>query len=79
MEILDENTILTYADNIVIIGDSRSEIEMKTADLIKAAELIGLKVNQEKTKHLIALRDASDQADFLIGGYIFQQVKDISY
>lgn len=49
MEILGQNTIVAYADNIVIIGNSRSEMEMKTTDRIKAVKPIGLKVNQEKT------------------------------
>lgn len=71
MEILGQNTILAYADDIVITCSSRNEVEMKTADLIKAAEPIGL--NQKKMKYLVASREASDQANLQIGGYIFQQ------
>lgn len=58
MEMFDQNIILAYADDIVIICSFR--IEMRTADLIKAMELIGLKVNQEIIKYLVILREASD-------------------
>jgi hypothetical protein len=45
MEILGQNTMLAYADDIVIIGSSRIDVEKRAADLIKAAEPMGLKVN----------------------------------
>lgn len=46
MEILGQNAVLAYADDVVIIGSSPNEVEVRTADLIKAVEPIGLKVNQ---------------------------------
>jgi len=36
MDIFGQNTILAYADEIVIIGSSRNEVKMRNADLIKA-------------------------------------------
>lgn len=79
MEILEQNTILAYADDIVIIGSSRIDVEMRTADLIKAAEPIGLKVNQEKTKYLVVSREERALDDMLVDGYVFQQVTDFKY
>jgi len=79
MEILEQNTILAYADDIVIIGSSRIDVETRTADLIKAAEPIGLKVNQEKTKYLVVSREERALDDMLVDGYVFQQVTDFKY
>jgi len=79
MEILEQNTILAYTDDIVIIGSSRIDVEMRTADLIKAAEPIGLKVNQEKTKYLAVSREERALDDMLVDGYVFQQVTDFKY
>jgi len=79
MEILEQNTILAYADDIVIIGSSRIDVEMRAADLIKAAEPIGLKVNQEKTKYLVVSREERALDDMLVDGYVFQQVTDFKY
>lgn len=50
MEILGQTTILVYAYDIVIIGSFRNEMEMRTINLIKAALLMRLIVNQGKTK-----------------------------
>jgi len=43
------------------------------ANLIKAAELIALKVNQGKTKYLEISRKASDQVDLQVDGYVFNK------
>ena len=79
MEILEHNTILAYADDVVIIDSSRIDVEMRTADLFKAAEPIGLKINHEKTKYLVVLREERALDDMLVDGYVFQQVKDLKY
>jgi len=79
MEILEQNTILAYADDIVIIGSSRIDVEMRTANLIKAVEPIGLNVNHEKTKYLVVSREERALDDMLVDGYIFQQKTDFKY
>lgn len=40
--------------------------------LIEAVDPIGIKVNQEKTKYSVVSRDANDQADLQVDGYVFQ-------
>lgn len=42
MEILGENTILAYADDIVMMGNTRTEVIVKTDNLLKAAKSMGL-------------------------------------
>lgn len=38
MNKLNQNTILAYVDDIIIIGSSQNEVKIETADLIKAAK-----------------------------------------
>ncbi|KAL4122642.1 hypothetical protein QTP88_014932 [Uroleucon formosanum] len=79
MEILEQKTILAYEDDIVIVGSSRIDVEVRTAGLIKAAEPIILKVNHEKTKYLVVSREERGLDDMLVDRYVFQQVTDFKY
>lgn len=72
MGILGQNTFLVYADDIVIIDSFRNEVEMRTADLIKGALAMGLRVNQENTKYLVVSRQMNDHAYLQVDGYVFQ-------
>lgn len=70
MEILNRNTLLTYANYFLIIGGNYSEI--RTADLIKEAQHTKLKLNQYITKYLVVSRKIRHKVDLEIGEYIFQ-------
>lgn len=73
MEILNRNTLLTYANYFLNIGgSSRNYSEMRTADLIKAAQHTKLKLNQYITKYLVVSRKIRHKVDLEIGEYIFQ-------
>lgn len=48
MELLRNKTILAYVDDIMVIGDLREEIIIKTADLIVAAKPMGLELTKIK-------------------------------
>jgi len=71
MKILGENSILAYADDIVVIGNTRTEVATKTDNLLKAAKLMGLKVNQDKIKYMVVNRDNGMVADLSVGYYTF--------
>jgi len=45
--------ILAYADDIVLLGRNREIIIQLEKSLIKAAEEIKLKINEEKTKYMM--------------------------
>jgi len=75
MKILGQNTILAYTD-IVIIGSSRIIVKMKTVNLIKEVEPIGLKLNHEKTKYLVVTIEKIALDDMLVDRYVFQQLTD---
>lgn len=51
---LDEGNIFrAYADDIMIIGKSREDIQSTVEELIKVGKYIGLTMNSGKTKYMI--------------------------
>jgi len=53
IEIVGKESILAYADDIVILGNTRQEITHTTSELLEANKKMGLCVNQEKTKPMV--------------------------
>jgi hypothetical protein len=46
MEVDEIETILAYADDVVILGNSKNEVEQITKILLEAGKVLGLEVNQ---------------------------------
>jgi hypothetical protein len=67
MKILGEYSIHAYADDIVVMGNTRIEVTTKTDDLFKAANSMGLKVNQDKTNYMVVNRENEMVADLNVG------------
>jgi len=61
VEILGNESILAYADDIVILGNTRQEITQTTSELLEASKKMGLCVNQEKTKFMVLSRNNENQ------------------
>jgi sorting nexin-29 len=49
--------ILAYVDDIDTIGRSESDIKKACIALIIAADIMGLRVNEEKTKYMVVKND----------------------
>lgn len=49
IELLEEYTLLAYADDIVIHGESKAELTTSTFNLLKSRKNMGLQVNEIKT------------------------------
>lgn len=79
MELLGNKTILAYADNVIVIGNSRKEYIVKMADLFVATKPIELKMIQGKTKYIVIDRRTRNIQDLIVGDYIFQAVTDFKY
>ncbi|KAL4127579.1 hypothetical protein QTP88_011746 [Uroleucon formosanum] len=79
MELLGEYSILAYADDNVVMGNTRIEVTAKTDDLLKAAKCMGLKVNQDKTKYMVVSRKNEMVAALSVGEYTFEAVNDFKY
>jgi hypothetical protein len=78
MEMLGGNNLLAYADDIVILGESKPELT-STINLLKNSEEMGLRVNESKTKFMIITRKPTVMQCLRIGQYLFEQVEDFKY
>jgi len=50
------HALLTYADDVVILGSNEEDIKNTTKELITRALNIGLIINERKTKYMIFMR-----------------------
>ena len=57
LKLNDTHQLLTYADDVNILGGSVHTVEENAETLIVAAKEIGLEVNADKTKDMIMSRD----------------------
>ena len=53
----DINQLLVYADVLALLGNSEEVLTSNTHILLNSAKDIGLKVNIDKTKHMITSRE----------------------
>ncbi|KAL4112400.1 hypothetical protein QTP88_016199 [Uroleucon formosanum] len=56
MELNDKNIMLAYADDIVILGDTKDDIVEVTEKLIESSHRMNLVINENKTKYLVMSR-----------------------
>lgn len=79
MEIIGPYTLLAYADDIILIGESRHDVEESAKKLIKSSCGMGLAVNEDKTKYLVMTRNVTVKDNLRIEGFTFEQVRDFKY
>jgi len=63
---LNRGLILAYADDIIITGNTRAEVQMNMKKLIKVSKNMGLVVNTEKTKYMVVTRGPEDRSNLKI-------------
>lgn len=74
--------ILAYADDISLLGRSREMIIKMGKSLIKAAEKIRLRINEEKTEYMVVIRRNGNQIqeEFIeVEEYKFKRVDQFKY
>jgi len=79
MEVLGEETILAYADDIVLLGNTRKEVTCSASKLIEARKNMGLCIKEEKTKLMILSRRNLDQANLKVESMSFEKVDNFKY
>lgn len=74
MKLLGNKTLLVYTDDIIVIGNLRTEVITIMADLIVVVKLMAL--NQKKTKFVIIDKRSRDTPDLIINNCSCQYVVD---
>jgi hypothetical protein len=75
------NHLLTYADDVNLLGDDVDTINKNTQTLIDASKEVGLEVNVKKTKYMLVSRDqnAGQNQEIKIGNRSFVNVSQFKY
>ena len=71
--------LLAFADDIDIIGRTKSSVINAFVALESAAKEMGLVINADKTKFLISTNNSPDLSPLKIGNYTFETVKQFTY
>jgi hypothetical protein len=71
--------LLAYADDIVLLGRTRSRQDEAFLDLERAAGRTGLKINQDKTNYVVNCTRMPDSSELIIDRYKFEQVVGFTY
>jgi len=71
--------ILAYADDIVILGNTRQDITQTMSNLVTASKRMGLCINEEKTKFMVLSRRREDQPNLQIDNFTFESVENFKY
>jgi GTP-dependent phosphoenolpyruvate carboxykinase len=78
VEVVNKEIILAYADDIVILGNTRQDITQTMSNLVTASKRMGLYINEEKTKFMVLSR-REDQPNLLIDNFTFESVESFKY
>jgi cAMP phosphodiesterase len=60
-----------YADDIIILGDTKQDTVNSMSDLMKVCKHMGLSITQNKTKYMFMtreIRDSEDESDLEVNG-----------
>jgi hypothetical protein len=79
MELCGERVVLAYADDIVVMGQTRDEVVNTTSKILRATKIISLCVNEENTKYLIIARESSAIDQIIVDDYRFKKVEVFKY
>ncbi|VVC28138.1 Reverse transcriptase domain [Cinara cedri] len=79
MELISPYTLFAYADDIILLGESRNDVEENVRKLIKSSCNIGLVINENKTKYMVMNRNATVKDNLHIERLTFEQVGYFKY
>jgi hypothetical protein len=71
--------LLAYADDIVLLGRTRSRLEEAFIDPERVAGRIWLKINYDKTKYMVICARMQEPSELIIDWYKFEQVVGFTY
>eukprot|EP00102_Acyrthosiphon_pisum_P022636 XP_016659846.1 PREDICTED: uncharacterized protein LOC107883739 [Acyrthosiphon pisum] len=63
MDVIGTHTLLAYADDIIILGKSKLDVEERARKLINSSSSMGLVINKSKTKYMVMTRNATTKSN----------------
>jgi len=79
MDMIGNNTLLAYADDIVILEESKAELTTSILKLLENSRKMGFRINENKTKYTIVSRKPTIMHSLKVGQYLFEQVEHFKY
>jgi len=79
IDVIGTHTLLAYADDIIILGESKHDVEERARKLIMSSSSMGLVINENKTKYMVMTRNATTKGNLCVGDFTFEQVGDFKY
>jgi len=80
---LEENRrqcgILAYADDIIILGSDSQEVKAGAKELIINSKVIGLQINEAKTKYMVISRRENHEENLEVENYKFERIHNFKY
>jgi len=75
MDVIGTHTLLACADDIIILGKSKHDVEERGKKLINASSNMVLVINESKTKYMVMTRNATTKGNLHVGDVTFEQVR----
>ncbi len=79
MEMMGTDTLLAFADDVVIVGETADQVIHDTARFMVEARKVGLIVNDEKTKYMVISRRQHWSNTIAVDNHTFQRVDSFKY
>lgn len=80
VEVGSKVNILAFADDVVILAEDKEDMEELTRIFIRETELMGLRVNDDKTKYMHFTREEQPlDVTVRIDGHVFRKVEHFKY
>jgi len=79
MENGQQMVVAKYVDDVIIIAECEEHLKKTTSKLIEESEKIGLIVNKEKTKYMIATKHNHETRHLEVNNYNFERVANFKY
>lgn len=73
------SVMLAYADDIVILGNTKNDIVKVTEKLIESIHRMNLVINENKSKYIVMTRHMVNTVALKVGPYAFEQVDEFEY
>lgn len=71
--------MLAYANDIILLGSDMREVIHSLSKLIEASKNMGLRINDEKTKHMLKFIINIEQSNLKVENMSFEIVDDFKY